>query len=139
MIVQDIYLKDYDWAIKVYYATNEYFISNILIDLLELDCDKESFFKIKQLMESREDNVGFTYSNLNQRCSLMFIGITTSADEFQNSFDHEKGHLAMHICKELNIDPFSEEYQYLVGEIGKELFKEGKKFLCEHCRKYTMY
>ena len=48
MIVQDIYLEDYDWSIRVYYAVHEYFISNILIDLLDIDCDEESFFRIKR-------------------------------------------------------------------------------------------
>jgi hypothetical protein len=135
MIVQDIYLEDYDWSIRVYYATTEYFISNILIDLVELDCDRNSFFRIKNLMEAGQKNIGFTYSNTEKRASLMLIGVTDSADEFQSTFDHEKGHLAMHICEALDIEPFSEEYQYLTGEIGKQLFKEAKKFLCEHCRK----
>lgn len=138
MIVQDIVLNDYDWNIRIYYATTEYFISNVLIDLLELDCDKEAFFKIKNLMDSGKDNIGFTYSNLQKRASLMLIGVTDSSDEFQSTYDHEKGHLAMHICNALNIDPFSEEYQYLVGKIGKDTFKVAKKFLCDHCRQYVM-
>lgn len=138
MIVQNIYLSRYDWCIRVYYATTEYFISNILIDLVEMGCDEKSFFKIKGLMESEKNNVGFTYSNCDEHMSLLFVGITDSADEFQDTFDHEKGHLAMHIGRALGIDPFSEEYQYLTGEIGKEMFKEAKKFLCEHCRKDTM-
>ena len=139
MIVQDVYLEDYDWVIRVYYATTEYFISNILIDLLELECDEEAFFKIKYLMETGKDDIGFTYSNTEKRASLMLIGITNSADEFQSTFDHEKGHLAMHICSALHINPFSEEYQYLTGEIGKQLFKIAKKFMCEHCRNDILY
>ena len=139
MIVQDVYLEDYDWTIRVYYATTEYFISNILIDLLELKCDEKSFFRIKTIMESGKKNIGFTYSNTEEKASLMLIGVTDSADEFQSTFDHEKGHLAMHICSALGIEPFSEEYQYLTGTIGKELFKVAKSFLCEHCREYILY
>ena len=93
----DIYLEKYDWSIRVYYAVNEYFISNILIDLLEMDCNEESFFKIKRLMESEANNIGFTYTNTEMRASLMLIGITDSSEEFQDTFDHEKGHLVMHI------------------------------------------
>ena len=89
-------------------------------------------------MDSGKDNIGFTYSNLQKRASLMLIGVTDSSDEFQSTYDHEKGHLAMHICNALNIDPFSEEYQYLVGKIGKDSFKVAKKFLCDHCRQYVM-
>lgn len=138
MIVQDIYLEDYDWSIRVYYAVHEYFISNILIDLLDIDCDEESFFKIKGLMETGNNNIGFTYTNTEMRASLMLIGKTDSSDEFQDTFDHEKGHLVMHISSALGIDPYSEEYQYLAGEVGKRMFKVAKKFLCDHCKQYIL-
>ena len=138
MIVQDIYLEDYDWSIRVYYAVHEYFISNILIDLLDIDCDEESFFKIKGLMETGNDNIGFTYTNTEMGASLMLIGKTNSSDEFQDTFDHEKGHLVMHISSALGIDPYSEEYQYLAGEVGKRMFKVAKKFLCDHCKQYIL-
>ena len=138
MIVQDIYLEDYDWSIRVYYAVHEYFISNILIDLLDIDCDEESFFRIKGLMETGNDNIGFTYTNTEMGASLMLIGKTNSSDEFQDTFDHEKGHLVMHISSALGIDPYSEEYQYLAGEVGKRMFKVAKKFLCDHCKQYIL-
>ena len=60
--------------------------------------------------------------------------MTTSAEEFQNTFDHEKGHLAMHISSALKIKPYGEEYQYLTGEIGQSMFKIAKRFLCDDCR-----
>lgn len=138
MIVQDIYLEDYDWSIRVYYAVHEYFISNILIDLLDIDCDEESFFRIKRLMETGKDNVGFTYTNTEMRASLMLIGKTDSSEEFQDTFDHEKGHLVMHISSALNIDPYGEDYQYLAGEVGKRMFKVAKNFLCDHCKQYIL-
>lgn len=138
MIVQDIYLEDYDWSIRVYYAVHEYFISNILIDLLDIDCDEESFFKIKGLMETGRNNIGFTYTNTEMRASLMLIGKTDSSDEFQDTFDHEKGHLVMHISSTLGLHPYGEDYQYLAGEVGKRMFKVAKKFLCDHCKQYIL-
>lgn len=80
-------------------------------------------------------NSGLTYSNFKNRSSVIVIGLTSSAAQFQNTFDHEKGHLAMHICGFLNIDPFGEEFQYLVGEIGQNMFLVAKTFLCDRCRK----
>lgn len=79
-------------------------------------------------------NNGLTYSNLKGRVSVMVIGLTQTPDEFQNTYDHEKGHLAMHIAETDNIDVFGEEFQYLTGEIGKKTFKIARKFMCEHCR-----
>ena len=136
MIVQDIYLEDYNWDIRVYYAVDQYYISNILIDLVDMDCDIDAYFKIKKLMEMRKKNIGFTYSNIEKRCSLILIGITNSAEEFQSTFDHEKGHVVMHISRALGIDPFSEEYQYLAGEVGRQMFAEAHMLMCKNCRKY---
>lgn len=136
MIVQDIYLEDYDWNIRVYYAVDQYFISNILIDLIDMDCDKDVFFRIKRLMEMHKKNIGFAYSNIEKRCSLILIGITDDASEFQSTFDHEKGHVVMHISKALGINPFGEEYQYLAGEVGKQMFEKAHILLCDNCRRH---
>lgn len=73
-------------------------------------------------------------TNFKHKCSIVVIGLTTSAEEFQNTFDHEKGHLAMHISSALKIKPYGEEYQYLTGEIGQSMFKIAKRFLCDDCR-----
>ena len=40
----------------------------------------------------------------------------------------------MHISQSLGIDVYSEDYQYLAGKIGREMFKEAKKFMCDCCR-----
>lgn len=88
---------------------------------------------INELKEYKE-NEGYIFTNIHADRSLIIIGPTTSAEDFQDTFDHEKGHLAMHIAIAKDIDPFSEEFQYLNGIIGKQMFKAGKMFLCEHCR-----
>lgn len=63
------------------------------------------------------------------------IGLTTSPAEFQNTFDHEKLHLGMHISSIYDIDVYSEDFAYLIGEIGLNMFECAKYFLCHHCRK----
>ena len=88
---------------------------------------------IEELKEYKE-NEGYIFTNIYADRSLIIIGPTTSAEDFQDTFDHEKGHLAMHIAIARDIDPFSEEFQYLNGVIGKQMFRAGKMFLCEHCR-----
>lgn len=133
MILQKVYLKDFDWFIRVYYAVNYFHIEDIIEDLEYLECPKSNLLKAKQMLLDQEYNSGFTYSNLRKHESIMVIGITTSPEEFQNTFDHEKGHLSMHISEALNIDPFSELFQYLSGEIGQKLFEKAKQFLCNCC------
>ncbi len=130
---QDIYLDKYDWLIRVYYIVESY--PDIIIkDLEDIGCPEEELLRVKYNISSNLPNSGFTFTNPIYKRSLLAIGPTTSADEFQNTFDHEKGHLAVHIATYYDINPYSEEFQYLNGTIGKELFKYAKHFMCEECR-----
>lgn len=134
MIVQDIYLNDWDWHVTVYYAVDDYYTDEIIQELIDMGCNKRELIKAENLIKSNNKNVGLTYSNFSKCKSIVVIGLTSTPEEFQNTFDHEKGHLAMHIGKALDIDIFGEEYQYLTGEIGLKMFKVARKFMCEHCR-----
>lgn len=135
MIVQNIYLPKYKWHVKIYYAVNTYYIDDILKECILYNPTIKEYSKIKEFLEDYEYNSGFTLTDYINNKSLMVIGLTTSPSEFQNTLDHEKGHLATHISKEYDIDPYSEKYQYLVGSIGERMFPVAKKFLCEHCKK----
>lgn len=135
MIIQEIYLPEYRWKIKVYYAVDAYYSEDILEELIEYNPTVEEYHRIMESMYNYEYNTGFTFTDFTNQKSLVVIGLTTSPSEFQNTFDHEKGHLAMHIAQYYNINPFSERYQYLTGDIGKKLFKVARKFLCSHCKK----
>ena len=134
MIVQEFYLPDWDWAIKVYYAVDTFYMDSIIGDLEAMGCSARKILDIERVLSSYPYNNGLTYTNMQYRWSLVVIGITSAPDEFQSTFDHEKGHLAMHIAETDDIDIFGEEFQYLTGEIGKQMFPIAKKFLCEHCR-----
>ena len=134
MIIQNIYLENWNWYVTVFYAVDNYYLDKIAIKLKEIGCSDKKMKEILDNLSTETYNIGLTYSNLKSRCSVIIIGITTSPSEFQNTFDHEKGHLAMHICETDNINPFSERYQYLTGEIGQSMFPVAKNFLCVHCR-----
>lgn len=134
MIKQNFYLEDWDWYVTVYYAVDTFYMDDILGNLEEIGCSEKKIDEIAESLVKHQYNTGLTYSNLRGRCSVMVIGLTSTPAQFQNTFDHEKGHLAMHICEVDGIDPFSEEYQYLTGDIGQSMFPVAKRFLCEHCR-----
>ena len=52
----------------------------------------------------------------------MIINMSTSMDEFINTYNHEKNHIEMHICDTHNIDPFSEEASDLSGYIAQSFY-----------------
>ena len=134
MIEQNFYLYDWDWYVTVFYAVNMLYLDEVLGELVAIGCSDNRLKEIEESLSTEQYNVGLTYSNLKGRCSVIVIGITSSPAQFQNTFDHEKGHLAMHICEVDGIDPFSEKFQYLTGEIGQSMFPIAKKFMCDHCR-----
>ena len=99
-----------------------------------IGCNKQDIDDAVNVLDSGDDNRGITFSNDKERESIIVIGETSCPAQFSNSFDHEKLHLAMHIARVNNIDPFSEDLAYLAGEIGFQTFPIAKRFLCEHCR-----
>ena len=117
----------------VFYAVDTYYMNEILDELENIGCTYTD--EIEEDLTINPYNNGLTYSNTIARVSLIVIGLTETPDEFQNTYDHEKGHIAMHIAETDCIDVFGEEFQYLTGEIGKQTFKIAKRFMCEHCRK----
>lgn len=133
MIRQDVYLEKWDWYVIVYYAVDTYYMDEILEELEMIGCTYAD--EIEEDLTQHPYNNGLTYSNMRRRVSLVVIGLTETPDEFQNTYDHEKGHLAMHIAEEDRMDVFGEEFQYLTGEIGKQTFPIAKRFMCEHCRR----
>ena len=133
MIRQDVYLERWDWYVIMYYAVDTYYMDEILEELEMIGCTYAD--EIEEDLTQHPYNNGLTYSNMRRRVSLVVIGLTETPDEFQNTYDHEKGHLAMHIAEEDRMDVFGEEFQYLAGEIGKQTFPIAKRFMCEHCRK----
>ena len=135
MILQHIYLDKYGWNALIFYGVDDLYTDVIISELEAIDCSKEDIESSEKLLNSKKYNIGLTVSNFEDRASVIVIGITDSTEEFNSTYDHEKGHLAMHICIEFGINPFSEEYQYLAGEIAKQTFKVAKYFLCEECKK----
>ncbi len=135
MIVQDIYLPIYDWHCRVFYSVTTYWVEDILRDLKRIGCSGAKYKKARRNLDAGELDTGLTYSNSGIGESVMVIAKTSSPDEFAHSYDHEKGHLAMHIAQAFDIDPYGEEFQYLSGDISKKMFPIARKFMCECCRK----
>lgn len=135
MIVQEFTIDDYDWKVKIYYSMSYYPLEEIIKDLNDLGCSSDDIEETVELLENKKYDTGVTHSNIYKRESIIIISPSSSAEEFFNTIIHEIGHITMHICIADNMDPFSEELQYLSGYIGKEAFKVCESLLCNKCRK----
>lgn len=135
MIVSDYHIKRYGWRFRVYYAVTTYWAREIMEDLASIGCHGRQLMRAKSSLLSGDLNTGITYSNLDKRESVMVISLTSSPEEFLNSWEHEKKHLARHIERTFGIDPYGEEAAYLEGTIAQKMFPVARKFICEHCKK----
>lgn len=68
---------------------------------------------------SLKEDTGFTYSNKEDGRSVVVICQGSCPCEEEDTFDHERFHLTMHIVSAYGIDPQSEEAAYLAGHIRK--------------------
>lgn len=134
MIRQDIHLYQYGWHARIYYAVTTYWTERIANDLWDIGCRGNSLAKAVRNLNAGNLNTGITYSNFRERETVMVISRTSSPEEFLNSWEHEKKHLARHIEQTYGIDPFGEESAYLEGTIAQRMFPVARKFICEHCR-----
>lgn len=134
MIRQRILLRGWDWGVTVCYETGPEDAGRILLDLDRLGAGRAEMRRAERNLREGLPNTGLTFTSPGLRESLTVISRTTSAAQFQDTLDHEKGHLAMHIGKAIGLDPYGEELQYLSGEIGRQMFPVAKRFLCDACR-----
>ena len=110
----------YDWNIEVYIVINNVDVNSIQKSLEQMDCPLHIMHKSFRLL-TRGINSGFTYTNSDIHTSILVVNVSSSVDEYINTFNHEKNHVEMHICEEYDIDPYSEEAAYLSGELASLL------------------
>lgn len=126
-----IRLPEWRWECTVFYDTSAEDLVEVLHALQNIGCSRMHFFRAKAALMSDRPDTGLTFTSFERRASVMVISRTTGPEQFQNTFDHEKGHLARHICLADGIDPYGEEAQYLAGDIGQRMFRTAKKYICE--------
>ena len=134
MIRQDFYIDEYGWHVRIYYAVTTYCAGRILSDMERIGCRSVELAKAWRNLRSGDLNTGLTYSNFQTGETVIVISLTSSPEEFLNSWEHEKKHLARHIEQAFGIDPYSEEAAYLEGTIAQKMFPVAKLFICDHCR-----
>lgn len=131
MIRQQFDISKYDWKVEVYYAVDCYYTDEIMGRLYDIGCRGDDLQTAYENLSAGKLDTGLTYSNYGTRQTVMVIGITSSAAQFQNSYDHERKHLEAHIAAALGIDPWGEEICYLSGEIGQLMFEKARLMLCD--------
>lgn len=136
MIAQTVILDDARWTCRVMYEAGKDCI-NAVESLLRQMGASSSVIDRARVVLSGPGNEGLTYSNAQERCSLVVITRTSDAAQFADSYAHEISHVIAHISHTDGIDALGEEGQYLYGELVHKTFRVARRFLCDCCRRKT--
>ena len=129
MILHNFYLPKYRWNIQAFYDVQLKYTDVIIEEIRNIEGTKEEIDDIRQLLNSNQKNIGFTYSNPMQKESLIVIGPCTSSEEAMNTLVHEARHLQQHIQDFYKISDDSEEIYYMIGKIIQIMYKKFKLVL----------
>lgn len=133
MLRQRIYIPKYDWEVTVFYESDYRDAPYILRELDEMGVDEYSYIKANGNLRSGRKDTGLTFSNMEERKSLMVLSEASSKEEFANTWIHELIHLAMHLAKANGLDHMGEPIAYLGGEIARSMQPIAARLMCPTC------
>jgi hypothetical protein len=58
-----VYLPDYNWSIKVYYAVSSYYTEEILDELIKYKPTVKEYHDVMDVMNDFKYNTGFTFTD----------------------------------------------------------------------------
>lgn len=99
------------------------------------DAPDSIFQKVSENVSAGALDEGFTFSNPRLRRTVFAIGKTSSGPEVLDSTVHEIIHICQHIAAEDGIDPFSEKFAYLGGDVSREVSDIVCELSCPHCNR----
>lgn len=121
MIEQNVYIREAEWDVKIFYDAHPKDAERIINALWNTGCAEKNLYKASRLLRSGVPNEGLTYSNPLTRRTVMVIGHTDCALEFFNSLAHESQHLEQAICEADGLDPYGEDIAYISGDISQSI------------------
>lgn len=134
MDVKTIKLPKYDWQFTIFFDYTCRYMDDVLEELEYIGCSADTLKRAYKNLSTCGYNNGLTFSNYLEHKSVLVIGRTDSAKEFEKTWSHESTHLAMHICDTYGIDPYGEYLEYLGDYIIDKTWDSAKKYLCDCCR-----
>ena len=136
MIRQKVKINVARWLVDIFYDVRPHNANEILDRLYGLGCAEKHIYKAERLLKSGVANEGLTYSNKQERRTLIVITRASSIGEFISSAVHEVDHMVDHISQYYNIPYDSEENSYLIGDVAKTIYEDAVKKAIKIFRDY---
>lgn len=126
-------LRVRDWTVDFLFAHRRNDPVGVLAVLRSYGAPASLVEQADELMAAGP-NCGFTFSNSDRRLCLTWIGPQTEGSEWVNTTVHEIVHVAIAISSDAGIDPYTETFAYLVGDITEQVSDLLCLLACDHCR-----
>lgn len=129
MFVQDIYIRQYDWNITIYYDVMPRDANRIINALYDMGCATHYLRYAEKLLKSGCYNQGLTYSDKWNKHSIIVVGRAVSIGQYINTLVHEVDHLVDHISQYYGIAYESEDNSYLIGDVAEAIYEDAIRCL----------
>lgn len=131
MIVRKAHIRQWDILFLFSFDAND--LESILDALFWAKAPDSIIQQVSENVLDDEWNEGFTFSNPSLRRTVFATSEATTGPEMLNTIVHEIIHICQHISLEDGIDPFSERFAYLGGDISSTVSDITCVLSCPHC------
>lgn len=119
-MIEDTF-KIKDWTVIILYGCTCDDTGYIVETLMDINCPTHFIKEAIDNIDSCNLNIGLTYSNINQKSSVIVISKTSNTGQTINTVAHEYFHLICHISKALGLED-EEELAKLNGDLNMRSF-----------------
>lgn len=124
------------WRIAFNFSFNQHDLGVLTDALIWADAPESIINTVTENVRAGRRNEGFCFSNPSLRRSVIGVGVTDTGPEFLDTTVHEIVHVAQHISENDGIDPLSEDFAYLAGDISHEISDIVCEMSCPYCREH---
>lgn len=124
MIQQNIYIPEIGWKLRIFYCPKSNQSRYVLNQLFNAGCVGKNYCRATSLLKSGAFNTGLTYTNKEERLTIIVVGRSSNIAEFLNTMTHEVSHFIEHVMEHLEIKGGGEDEAYFTGELYETIFRD---------------
>ena len=125
MIQQNLHIEEIGWNLRIFYCPKTSSQrATVLKCLYNAGCTGKNYRCAMSLLNSGAWNIGLTYTNKDDRETIIVIGCSSDVAEFVNTLTHEINHFIEHVMEALHIQSGTEDEAYFTGELYELLYRD---------------
>ena len=125
MMEQNLHIKEIGWSLRIFYCPKTASQRSIVLKrLFDAGCTGKNYRRAMALLNSGAWNIGLTYTNKDDRETIIVIGCSSDFAEFVNTLTHEINHFIEHVMEALHIESGTEVEAYFTGELYELLCRD---------------